>query len=161
MRFIFRSRTFWVSMMYMSPVYNEQHCFSTSYYFITTDYKRYMEIGSYERFFVWSTLHHQFWKGKHVANKCMPCESAHTCGGLVSELLQLHERGIGQFIQLQVFWRHEESWHTVHCHLQKEETTLNIHYPFTAGFLKWGLCWNCSGLVSINYSYNTNVKWKQ
>lgn len=39
----------------------------------------------------------------------MACESAHTCGGLVSEVLQLHEGGVGQFIQLQVFRRHEES----------------------------------------------------
>lgn len=44
-----------------------------------------------------------------------------TSGSAVSELLQFYKGCVGELIQLQVFRRHEEQWHAVHCYLHRHK----------------------------------------
>ena len=54
-----------------------------------------------------------------------------TCGGAVSELLQLHESGVGQIVQLEVIRRREERRHAVYRHLPGEGDRYPCCYTLT------------------------------
>lgn len=45
-----------------------------------------------------------------------------TSGCAVPELLQLHQRGVGKLVQLQVIWRQEERRHAVHRYLHGRQS---------------------------------------